>query len=299
MIEKPKATATNLENVMSENQPAGTLFVVATPIGNLDDITLRAVDVLKAVGIVAAEDTRHSRVLLAHIGAAPARVLSLHDHNEGSRSAQLLELLQQGHDVALVSDAGTPLVSDPGFELVRLVRASGVRVVPIPGASAVMAALSASSLPVDRFYFEGFLPARATARRKRLVELASLPVSIVFFEAARRLRATLRELETIIEPTRQVLLAKELTKIHERIESGSISELLPRLDDGEFFEAGEFVCILGAPTTPPAADADSVATLMRVLCEELAPAQAARLAARITSRPRRELYEYALALQRR
>jgi 16S rRNA (cytidine1402-2'-O)-methyltransferase len=298
MIVKPKATATKLENVMSENQPAGTLFVVAKPIGNLDDITLRAVDVLKAVGIVAAEDTRHSRVLLAHIGAAPARVLSLHDHNEGSRSGQLLGLLQQGHDVALVSDAGTPLVSDPGFELVRLARTNGIRVVPIPGPSAVMAVLSASSLPVDRFYFEGFLPARAAARRKRLVELASIPVSIVFFEAARRLRVTLQELETIIEPERQVLLAKELTKIHERIEGGSISALLSRLDDGEFFEAGEFVCILGPQIATPTADADSVATLMHVLCEELAPAQAARIGARITSRPRRELYEYALTLQR-
>lgn len=299
MIVKPRATATKLENFMSENQLAGTLFVVATPIGNLDDITLRAVDVLKSVGIVAAEDTRHSRVLLAHIGAAPARVVSLHDHNEGSRSEQLVSLLQQGHDVAIVSDAGTPLISDPGFELVRLARASGLRVVPIPGPSAVMAVLSASSLPVDRFYFEGFLPVRAAARHKRLVELASLPVSVVFFEAARRLHDTLQDLEKVIEPDRQVLLAKELTKIHERIESGSIAALLARLEDGEFFEAGEFVCIVGPQITAPAADADSVATLMHVLCEELAPTQAARIGARITSRPRRELYEYALTLQRR
>jgi 16S rRNA (cytidine1402-2'-O)-methyltransferase len=284
---------------MSENQPAGTLYVVATPIGNLDDITLRAVDVLKAVGIVAAEDTRHSRVLLAHIGAAPGQVLSLHEHNEVSRSPQLLELLQQGHDVALVSDAGTPLISDPGFELVRLARANGIRVVPIPGPSAVMAVLSASSLPVDRFYFEGFLPARAEARHKRLAELASLTVSVVFFEAARRLRATLQDLKDVIEPDRQVLLAKELTKIHERIESGSIAELLARLDEGEFFDAGEFVCMLGPPPTVPAADADLVATVMRVLCDELPPAQAARIGARITARPRRELYQYALSWQRR
>jgi 16S rRNA (cytidine1402-2'-O)-methyltransferase len=205
-----------LENVMSESRPAGTLFVVATPIGNLEDITLRAADVLRRVAIVAAEDTRRSRVLLAHIGATPQRLLSFHDHNESARSGQLLALLQQGHDVALVSDAGTPLISDPGFELVRLVRSHGVRVVPIPGPSAVMAALSASSVPVDRFYFEGFLPARSEARRKRLAELVTLPVSVVFFEAARRVRATLAELAKIVSAQRQVLLAKELTKIHER-----------------------------------------------------------------------------------
>jgi 16S rRNA (cytidine1402-2'-O)-methyltransferase len=284
---------------MSENRPAGTLFVVATPIGNLDDITLRAVDVLKKVGIVAAEDTRRSRVLLGHIGASPERMLSMHDHNESARSEQLLGFLQQGHDVALVSDAGTPLISDPGFELVRLVRSRGVRVVPIPGPSAVMAVLSASPLPVDRFYFEGFLPARAEARRKRLVELAVMPVSVVFFEAARRMRATLVELVPIIAPDRQVLVAKELTKIHERIESGAAGELLSRLDDGEFFESGEFVWVLGPPATAPAVDEPAVAALMNALCDELPPAQAARIAARITARPRRELYEYALARQRR
>lgn len=281
---------------MSESRPTGTLFVVATPIGNLDDITLRAVDVLKRVEIVAAEDTRRSRVLLAHIGAAPARVLSMHDHNEAQRSSHLLDLLQQGHDVALISDAGTPLISDPGFELVRLVRSRRIRVVPIPGPSAVMAALSASSIPVDRFCFEGFLPARAEARRKRLVELASQPVSVVFFEAARRLRATLEDLKAIIEDDRQVMLAKELTKIHERIETGSVTELLATVD--EFFEAGEFVCILGPPVAVRSTGDAMVASLMTALCDELPPAQAARIAARVTTRPRRELYELALTLQR-
>jgi 16S rRNA (cytidine1402-2'-O)-methyltransferase len=222
----------------------------------------------------------------------------MHDHNETARSAQLLELLQQGHDVALVSDAGTPLISDPGFELVRLVRSHGVRVVPIPGPSAVMAVLSASPLPVDRFYFEGFLPARAEARRKRLMELAAVQVSVVFFEAARRMRATLADLAAIVAPEREVLVAKELTKIYERIECGAAGELLSKLDDDEFFESGEFVCILGPPSTAPASDAAAVATLMDALCDELPPAQAARIASRVTARPRRELYEYALTRQR-
>lgn len=283
---------------MSERRPAGTLFVVATPIGNLDDITLRAVDVLKSVAIVAAEDTRRSGVLLAHIGARPERLLSLHDHNESGRSEQLLELLQQGHDVALVSDAGTPLISDPGFELVRRVRGEGVRVVPIPGPSALTAALSVSPLPVERFLFEGFLPARSSARRKRLRELATSSVAVVFFEAARRLRDTLNELLEIVDSERQMLLAKELTKIHERIESGAIADLLQRMDDGEFFEHGEFVCVLAPPREAVSADETEVASLMKILCDELPPAQAARIGARITRKSRSELYDYAVKHQR-
>src|SRR5262249_39538651 len=155
---------------------------------NLDDITLRAVDVLRTVGIIAAEDTRRSGVLLAHIGAKPDRLLSLHDHNEDERSSQLIAFLQRGHSVAVVSDAGTPLISDPGFELVRRVSAAGLPIVPIPGASALTAVLSVSPVPIERFMFEGFLPARANARRKRLEELQHSSVAIVFFEAARRMR---------------------------------------------------------------------------------------------------------------
>jgi 16S rRNA (cytidine1402-2'-O)-methyltransferase len=295
---RPKLINAFLEIVMSERRSVGTLFVVATPIGNLDDITLRAVDVLKSVAIVAAEDTRRSGVLLAHIGARPERLLSLHDHNESGRSGQLLELLQQGHDVALVSDAGTPLISDPGFELVRRVRAEGVRVIPIPGPSALTAVLSVSPLPVERFLFEGFLPARAPARQKRLRELAESSVSVVFFEAARRLRSTLADLLEIVGVDREVLLAKELTKLHERIESGPLAELMLRADDGEFLEHGEFVCVLGPRSRALSANDADVASLMTILCDELAPAQAARIAARITQRPRGELYDYAVKHQR-
>jgi 16S rRNA (cytidine1402-2'-O)-methyltransferase len=297
MINKPKPIAAILENVMVESRVAGTLFVVATPIGNLADITQRAVDVLKRVAIVAAEDTRHSRVLLAHIDAAPRRLLSLHDHNERERSDEVLGLLQQGYDVALISDAGTPLISDPGFTLVRLVRQHGGRIVPIPGPSAVMAALSVSSLPVDRFLFEGFLPARPEARRKRLAELGNSPVAVVFFETARRIRASLRDMAEVLGAERNVMLAKELTKIHERIETGAVGDLVQRLEHDEFFDAGEFVGILAPPATVAATEPMSAKVVLSVLCEELAPAQAARLAARICKRPRRELYELALAMR--
>ena len=298
MAKSPKTIIEFLEIVMLENRPVGMLFVVATPIGNLDDITLRAVDVLKTVAIVAAEDTRRSGVLLAHIGARPSRLLSLHDHNEAARTEQLLSLLQQGHDVALISDAGTPLICDPGFELVRRLVDQGVRIVPIPGPSALTAVLSASPLPVDRFFFEGFLPARGAARRNRLVELATSSVSVVFFEAARRLRDTLTELIEIVGPDRQVLLAKELTKIHERLVHGSIAALIQRFGDGEFFEHGEFVCVLAPSTLARTVDEAEVIALMTALCDELPPAQAARIAARVTGKPRNELYAYAVKYQR-
>ena len=283
---------------MTESRVAGTLFVVATPIGNLADITQRAVDVLKRVAIVAAEDTRRSRVLLAHIRATPRKLLSLHDHNERERSAEVLGLLQQGHDVALVSDAGTPLISDPGFSLVRQVRQHGIAVVPIPGPSAVMAALSVSSLPVDRFLFEGFLPARSEGRRKRIAAIGNSLVAVVFFEAARRIRSSLRDIAEILGDERQVMLAKELTKLHERVEIGAVGDLVVRLEHDEFFDAGEFVGILAPPEKPAAVEPLGAQSVLQVLCDELPPAQAARLAARLCNRPRRDMYELALALRR-
>jgi 16S rRNA (cytidine1402-2'-O)-methyltransferase len=290
-------TIAHADFVMSERR-VGTLFMVATPIGNLDDITLRAVDVLKTVGIVAAEDTRRSAVLLAHIGARPERLLSLHDHNEDERSTQLLALLQRGHNVAVISDAGTPLISDPGFELVRRVRASGVPIVPIPGASALTTVLSVSPIPTERFLFEGFLPSRAGARRKRLEELQTSTVAVVFFEAARRMRAMLGDVREIVGPDRQMLLAKELTKLHERVECGAIEELIARLNESEFFEHGEFVCVLGPSPVRRSANDAAVDVLIEALCAELAPAQAARIAARVTGRPKSELYERAVKLHR-
>jgi 16S rRNA (cytidine1402-2'-O)-methyltransferase len=282
--------------LMSDAEVKGRLFIVATPIGNLEDITLRAVNVLKTVPIVAAEDTRRSRHLLTHLGASPDRVLSLHDHNESARTAVIIGILENGSDVALVSDAGTPLVSDPGFELVRAAHAAGIEVVPIPGPSALMAAISVSPVPVDRFFFEGFLPSRRAQRRRRLAELDELGVSVVFFESPRRMSETLGDLGEVLGWDRELVVAKELTKIHERIESGTV-RALAELGD-ELLGKGEFVCVVPRANDGIADLGPAVRRLMQVLCAELPPAQAARLAAKATRVQRGELYDYAMHLRR-
>ncbi len=268
--------------------------MVATPIGNLDDISQRATDLLKRVSVVAAEDTRRTRVLLEHIGARPDRLMALHDHNEGPRSRQLLQLLQQGEDVALVSDAGTPLVSDPGFELVRLVAAAGLRAVPVPGPSAVTALLSVSPIPVERFLFEGFLPSKASQRRARLQALLSRGLTFVVFESPRRLDGLLSDLITLAGPEVPVVLGKELTKIHEQVLHGRAGDILARVQADAGLGKGEYVCIVAPPERSAEAEAED--GVLRVLLAELAPAQAARLAARITGSSRSGLYQRALAL---
>lgn len=235
-------------------------------------------------------------MLLAEIGAAPGRLLSLADHNEGPRSAEVLDILQRGEDVALVSDAGTPLISDPGFELVREAHAREIPVVPVPGPSAVIAALSVSPLPVERFWFEGFLPARPQQRRKRLVELSDLDVSLVCFEAARRLPELLADVVDVMGPDRNVYLAKELTKIHERLLSGVARELQDRVAGDPDLLLGEYVVVIAAGAARVTMDA-AARRLVRALCEELSPAQAARLAAKALDLPKKPLYDYALSLK--
>ena len=282
---------------MSDGEVKGRLFIVATPIGNLEDITLRAVNVLMAVPIVAAEDTRRSRHLLTHLGASPERLLSLHDHNESARTEEIVAILQSGFDVALVSDAGTPLISDPGFELVRAAYAAGLEVVPIPGPSALMAAVSVSPLPVDRFFFEGFLPPRRAQRRRRLAQLNELGVSVVFFESPRRIAGTLSDLGEVLGWERELVVAKELTKIHERIESGTVRSLVD-LGDG-FLGKGEFVCVVPRADDGVADLGPAVRRLIQVLGEELPPAQAARLTAKATGVQRSALYDYAMRLRHR
>jgi 16S rRNA (cytidine1402-2'-O)-methyltransferase len=279
---------------MLKETRTGTLFVVATPIGNLGDIGARAAEILRRVAMVAAEDTRRSRVLLAELGAAPRELMSLANHNETERTARVLRVLESGADVALVSDAGTPLVSDPGFELVRAAHARGITVVPIPGPSALIAALSVSPLPVERFHFEGFLSARSPQRRRRLAELAGLDVALVCFETARRLGAFLADVIDVMGPQRAIYLAKELTKIHERLLVGSAAELLRRLEVEDELVRGEFVAVI-APAAQAAALTDDGRRLVRILCEELSPAQAARLAAAFLGLPKSVLYEYAMA----
>lgn len=269
--------------------------MVATPIGNLADITQRAADILKSVPIVACEDTRRSRVLLAHIGAAPDRLLALHDHNEAAASADLVERLRTGADIALISDAGTPLVSDPGFELVCLAWSAGIVVTPVPGACAVTAAIAAAPIPVNRFRFEGFLPAKASPRRRTLARLLASDIAVVFFEAPHRMRHALADLADLGARSRSLLVCRELTKRYETLRFATVGELL---DSSMVLDRGELVCVL-APA-PTAATADAPATsdaVVDALAAELPAAQAARLAAKITKRPRSELYRRALSIQ--
>ena len=204
------------------NPSAGTLFIVATPIGNVDDISLRARSVLGQVALVAAEDTRHSGSLLARLGLQ-CRLLSCHEHNEAGRVAQIIERLQAGDDVALVSDAGTPLLSDPGFRLVAAAVAAGIRVSPIPGCSAAVAAVSAAGLPTDRILFEGFLPATGSKRRARLTALKARTETLVLYESAQRIQASLRDVSDLFGSDRPVAAARELTKLHETFYRGTVA----------------------------------------------------------------------------
>lgn len=268
---------------------SGRLYVVATPIGNLADITRRAEEVLASVSLIAAEDTRHSRKLLSHLGIS-AEMLSLHEHNESQRLETLLDRLRAGEDVALISDAGTPLVSDPGHALVSAAIEAGVAVVPVPGASALLAALSVAGLPADRFQFEGFLPTGRSARRSRLAELAALPHTLVCFESPRRLAGCLADVAKVMGGERRCVVARELTKLHETLLRGSAAELLERVQADDSHALGEAVLLIGATERSASRLELSVAELMSVLSEQLPPGKAAAVAARLTGLPRRELY---------
>src|SRR6266478_2589207 len=219
----------------------GTLYVVATPIGNLADITHRAIQILNDVDLIACEDTRHTRKLLQHYGIT-TRTVSYHEHNEQQRAGELIELLKEGKDVGVVSDAGTPGISDPGFRLVRLAIARELSVVPVPGPSALITALVASGLPTDEFFFGGFLPARSGARQTRLNELRSIPSTLIFYEAPHRLAAALSDAHEILGE-RDAVVARELTKLHEEISRGRLSELVARFSSGENAR-GEIVLII-------------------------------------------------------
>jgi len=202
---------------------AGTLFIVSTPIGNLEDISQRALRILREVDVIACEDTRHTRKLLNHFGI-DAETISYHEHNEAERAGELCELLSAGRNVALVSDAGTPLVSDPGFRLVNAAIEEGINIVPIPGATAIVAALSASGFPPDQFLFAGFLPARANARKAKLEELRGLNATLIFYEAPHRIAATLRDARDVLG-NRKAVVARELTKLHEEFVRGTLDGL--------------------------------------------------------------------------
>lgn len=269
-------------------QTPGTLFVVATPIGNLGDIGGRALEVLKSVDAVCAEDTRHTRQLLAHFGIEKALV-ALHQHNEDAQAAQLVARLQAGQSLALVSDAGTPLVSDPGFRVVRAAREAGLRVSPVPGACAAIAALSVAGIASDRFAFEGFLPARAGARRERLAALVGEPRTLIFYEASHRIEETLADLAAIFG-SRRAALARELTKLFETVLDGDLPSLHARVTADANQRRGEFVLVVeGAPENEDATLAQGRRVYAK-LCEHLKPSQAAKVAAELTGAPRKALY---------
>ena len=269
----------------------GTLFVVATPIGNLADASPRALEALRAADLVACEDTRTTRTLLARHGIE-ARTLALHEHNERTAAGRLIEALRQGHNVALVSDAGTPGLSDPGALLVEQAHRAGIRVSPLPGPSAAAAAFSASGFPADRFLFAGFLPAAPAARRKALEEL-DLHFPVILYEAPHRIAEALQDLLDRFGGARQIVIARELTKKFEEVVRLPLAEAPAWLSAQPHRTQGEFVLVL-APGEPRTAAAKDAERTLEVLLEELSPSDAARLAARITGAPKRELYRKAM-----
>jgi 16S rRNA (cytidine1402-2'-O)-methyltransferase len=266
----------------------GVLYVVSTPIGNLDDLSPRARQMLAKVEVVAAEDTRRTRGLLSSIGANRT-LIAYHDHNESRRTPQLLARLKRGESVALVSDAGTPLISDPGLKLVQAALADNLRVVAIPGPSAVLAALAISGLPTDRFVFEGFLPSRAAARRARLEGLREERRTLVFFEAVHRIEAALADLAAVFGGARPAALARELTKLHEAVYPGTLESLSARLGEAIPLK-GEFVLVVAGDATPVSGDMAEAQRVFAVLAAELPTGQAARLTAAITGVKRNAVY---------
>lgn len=272
---------------------AAPLYIVATPIGNLGDITLRALEVLGAVDLVAAEDTRRSRVLLAHHGIERP-LLSLHEHNEEAQSPQLVERLRAGESIALISDAGTPLLSDPGFRLVRLAAAAGIEVISVPGASALTAALSVSGLPTDRFAFEGFLPARRAARGKRLQGLADETRTLVFYESSHRVEECLADMCGAFGADRPAAVCRELTKQFETVLRGPLGDLHHAVTSEPNQRRGEFVIVVGGAPVEADDNLLRAVELARALVGSVGSSQAARIAAQIHAAPRREIYQQLL-----
>ncbi|WP_168191038.1 16S rRNA (cytidine(1402)-2'-O)-methyltransferase [Pseudomonas sp. PIC25] len=277
------------------NSSVGTLFVVATPIGNLDDISARALRVLREVSLIAAEDTRHSARLMQHFGISTP-LAACHEHNERDQGGRFLARLEAGEDVALISDAGTPLISDPGFHLVRQARAVGIPVVPVPGACALIAALSAAGLPSDRFVFEGFLPAKATARRVRLALLKEEPRTLIFYEAPHRILECIEDMEATFGGDRQAVLARELTKTFETLKGLPLAELRAWVAADSNQQRGECVVLVEGWQAPEGDEALSAEALrvLDLLLAELPLKRAAAVAAEITGVRKNLLYQAAL-----
>lgn len=276
----------------------GALYVVATPIGNLDDLSRRAMDTLAQADLIAAEDTRHSVRLLDHIGVR-VPLISLHEHNETSRIERIRQALDAGRQVALISDAGTPLISDPGYRLVQALRSADYTIIPVPGPSALITALSAAGLSTERFLFEGFLPAKGAGRRQRLSDVVELPVTLVLYESPHRIRQLLEDIETVCGE-RHVVIARELTKTFETFLQGSARSLLERMADDPDQMRGEFVVMLAPPPPKELADSGQVdgdQLLSSLLQEGVGVKQAAGVAARLLGGRKGDWYQRAQTLK--
>ena len=282
---------------MSNLAQKGTLYIVATPIGNLSDLSERAKTILASVDLIAAEDTRHTKKLLQHLGINRP-LLALHEHNEDAKSELVADRLMSGEAVALVSDAGTPLISDPGFPLVRECHQRSITVSPIPGPSALIAGLSASGLATDEFHFLGFVPRKSSARRELFATRSQMTSTWVFYESSHRIVESLRDLAAILGDFRRVVLARELTKLHETIISAPLSELIDRVISDENQQKGEFVVIVeGAAQLEEGEDFLEVDRILRILMADLPLKQASSLVAEITGVKKNIVYQRGLALK--
>lgn len=281
------------------NSPLGSLYVVATPIGNLDDISARALTILRSVALIAAEDTRHSARLMQHFGIGTP-LAACHEHNERDQGGRFLARLLAGDDVALISDAGTPLISDPGYHLVRQARAAGIAVVPVPGACALIAALSAAGLPSDRFIFEGFLPAKAAGRRARLEQVKEEPRTLIFYEAPHRILECLQDMQLVFGDERPALLARELTKTFETLKGLPLAELAAWVAADSNQQRGECVVLVAGWQAPEGDEAVSAEAMrvLNLLLAEMPLKRAAALAAEITGVRKNLLYQVALEQQK-
>jgi len=282
---------------VSDNQVA-CLYIVATPIGNLSDMSQRAIDVLQSVDLIAAEDTRHSGILLQHF-AVKTPSISLHDHNEEQRSEVLLAKLQQGESIALISDAGTPLISDPGYKLVSLVREHNIKVIPIPGSCAVIAALSASGLASDRFTFEGFLPSKQGARRQILEALVDENRTLIFYESPRRLQDCLTDMVAIFGHTRQACVARELTKLHETIMTKPLDELLHWVSENKNQQKGEAVLLVEGLKQKKDSSETEINRVLTLLLKDLPVKKAAAITSSLLEVSKNTAYDMALKLQQK
>lgn len=279
-----------------KTEKQGKLYVVATPIGNLEDITNRALATLSSVDLIAAEDTRHSRTLLQQYGIN-TEMMSLHEHNEASRIGKILGLLQEGSSVALISDAGTPLISDPGFRLVLAAHEAGIKPVPVPGPSAISTMLSVAGQPVERFCFEGFLSSKPAARRKQLHSLLSESRTMVLYESSHRIHDSLQDMRNIFGSLRCCTVGRELTKRFESLYRGTLAEVLQEMEQDINSTRGEFVVVIAGAEENPDESLENGRLIMDVLLTELSVSQAASLAARLSGARKKVLYEYGLAMK--